>query len=60
MDHLNRLVSIFPANQNRNLDLAGGDHINVNICVVESFKKLCRHAGAVDHACAHHRNLCYL
>ncbi len=59
MNHLYRTVRIRDIHQNRNLDFAGGDHVDVDACVVQHFKHGSRDSRVVDHAGAHHANFCH-
>ena len=51
-------VAIRTIDQNRNLDLTGGNHANVNVCLEESLKHFCCNAGMALHTGADNGYLC--
>ena len=58
MDDLDCFIRILLVNQDRYLDLAGGNHVDVDIGIVKRLKERGCHAGVVDHTRAHNGNLC--
>ena len=58
MDDLDRFIRILLVNQYRYLNLAGGNHVDVDIGIVKRLKQRGCHPGIVDHARAHNRDLC--
>ena len=60
MDCLNGPVGLPLVHQHRHLDLAGGDHIDVDAGREQCLKHLARHAGVVGHARAHDGHLGHL
>ena len=50
-------VGVLFVDKNRYLDLAGGDVLNIDICICEGFKHLGCNAGMSFHTCSYNRNL---
>ena len=56
VDGLDRQLGIRLVQQDRNLDLTGGNHMNVDVCIVQCTKHLGSHAGVVHHTGANNGN----
>ena len=59
MDSLYSLIGVALVNENRNLDFACADHLDVYLCVIKSLKHLCSNTCVAFHTCAYDRNLGY-
>ena len=57
MDRVDRLIRIAEFDQYRNLDLAGGDHLDVDVCFGERLEHLGRDARVGLHPRADDRDL---
>ena len=53
VDHLYRPVRVADVDQHGNLNLAGGDHIDIDTRAEQRLEHGGGHAGVVDHACTH-------
>ena len=60
VDSRDSLVSVLRFDKNGGLDLAGRDHLDVDLSVIESLKHLCGNARVAFHTRADDRNLCYV
>jgi len=57
MNCLNCPVCILLIYQNRNLDLAGRDHINIDMCIIQCLKQFSCNTWIVDHTGTNYGNL---
>ena len=57
VDGVDGLFGIVQMDQNRDLDLTGGDHLDVDIGFAQGFKHLGGNTGVGLHACANYRYL---
>ena len=57
MDDLHCPVGLVDIHQDGHLDLAGGDHADIDARIVQGLKHFGRHAGVVDHARSHDGDL---
>ena len=58
MDRAHGALGVFLVDEDRELDLARGDHVDVDVRRVERLKHLGGNAGVSLHACAHDGDLC--
>ena len=60
VNRLNSAVRVPLVHQDGDLNLTGGDHVDVDSSGGQSLEHLAGHAGVVGHAGAHDRDLCNL
>ena len=56
----NRFIGVLAIDQNRDLDLTGGDHLDIDIGFIKRFKHFRRDARVGFHPCANRRNFGYI
>ena len=60
MHRVHRALRVALVNQNGHADLGGGNHVDVDVVVVEGLEHLGRHAGVGHHAGSHDGHLGYV